>query len=174
MAVMGADFPILESPLLPKNCSSRPRLPIESSQNSSTGYNILEILRERAILRPDRCYSTETPPGPRMQLDFDEERVSGADEQVRISVFVAVLGYSRRTSAAAFRHARRQARFDGMEATFHDFGRQSWNRRSVAKPQNRPKRAKADTILHVALRACPAGGILPALLNDGSATTRHR
>jgi transposase len=64
----------------------------------------------------------ETPPGHQMQIDFGEKRVSVSGEPTRIYVFVATLGYSRRTFAAAFRHERQSAWLDGMEAAFHHFG----------------------------------------------------
>jgi Integrase core domain len=41
---------------------------------------------------------------------------------VRVHLFVATLGYSRRTFARAFRHERQAAWFDGIEEAFRHFG----------------------------------------------------
>jgi len=43
-------------------------------------------------------------------------------ETVRVHLFVATLGYSRRTFAQAFRRERQSAWLDGMEAAFRHFG----------------------------------------------------
>ena len=65
----------------------------------------------------------ETPPGRQLQIDFGEIRVPMADEgRVRLHLFVATLGYSRRVYVQAFRHQRQQAWFDGIEGAFHHFG----------------------------------------------------
>ena len=46
-----------------------------------------------------------------------------ADERVRVYLFVATLGYSRRCHVEAFRHERRSSWFRGLgEATFRHFG----------------------------------------------------
>jgi transposase len=64
----------------------------------------------------------ETPPGHQLQIDFGEKRVFVSGEQVRVYVFVATLGYSRRPFTMAFRHERQSAWFDGMEGAFRHFG----------------------------------------------------
>lgn len=64
----------------------------------------------------------ETPPGQQMQIDFGEKRIVIAGEAVRVHLFVATLGYSRRPFATAFRHERQSAWFDGMEGAFRHFG----------------------------------------------------
>jgi transposase len=51
----------------------------------------------------------ETPPGRQLQIDFGERRVWIAEELVRVHVFVATLGYSRKLYVRAFRHERDQA-----------------------------------------------------------------
>jgi transposase len=48
----------------------------------------------------------ETPPGRQLQIDFGERRVEIAGEPVRVHLFVATLGYSRRRYVRAFRHER--------------------------------------------------------------------
>jgi transposase len=61
----------------------------------------------------------ETPPGRQLQIDFGERWVAIGDEQVRVYLFVATLGYSRRVYAHAFRHERQSAWFEGLECEFH-------------------------------------------------------
>lgn len=64
----------------------------------------------------------ETPPGRQLQIDFGELRIPIADEPVRIFLFVATLGYSRRCYVQAFRHERQSAWFDGLEGALRHFG----------------------------------------------------
>jgi transposase len=64
----------------------------------------------------------ETPPGRQMQIDFGERRVMIAGAAVRVFLFVATLGYSRRPHVRAFRHERQAAWFEGMESSFRTFG----------------------------------------------------
>jgi transposase len=63
----------------------------------------------------------ETPPGHQLQVDFGEMRVPIGDESVRLFLFVATLGYSRRVFVRAFRHERQSAWFAGMEGAFWHF-----------------------------------------------------
>lgn len=67
----------------------------------------------------------ETAPGEQLQIDFGETRVSIAGEVVRLHVFVATLGYSRRPFVAVFRHERQAAWWEGIEGAFHHFGGRS-------------------------------------------------
>src|SRR5512142_1578618 len=46
----------------------------------------------------------ETAPGEQLQIDFSETAVSVAGERVRVHLFVATLGYSRRPYVAVFSH----------------------------------------------------------------------
>ena len=64
----------------------------------------------------------ETAPGHQLQIDFGELRVPIADERVRVYLFVATLGYSRRCHVEAFRHERQSSWFRGLEGTFRHFG----------------------------------------------------
>ncbi|MDQ3492923.1 MAG: IS21 family transposase [Chloroflexota bacterium] len=64
----------------------------------------------------------ETPPGRQLQIDFGERWIAIGDEQVRVYLFVATLGYSRRIYAHAFRHERQSAWFEGLEGGFRHFG----------------------------------------------------
>lgn len=64
----------------------------------------------------------ETAPGEQLQIDFGEITVSLAGERVKIHLFVATLGYSRRPYVAVFEHERQSAWMGGMEGAFHYFG----------------------------------------------------
>jgi transposase len=64
----------------------------------------------------------ETPPGKQLQIDFGETRTSIGGQVVKLQLFVATLGYSRRLLVRAFSHQRQSAWFDGLEAAFHHFG----------------------------------------------------
>lgn len=64
----------------------------------------------------------ETPPGKQLQIDFGERGVSIAGESTKVFLFVATLGYSRRTYVQAFRHERQSAWFAGLEGAFRYFG----------------------------------------------------
>ena len=85
---------------------------------------------ERAVLPFRRLLTAEakatvrfeTPPGRQLQVDFGQRRVPIAGERVRVFLFVATLGYSRRCYVATFRHERQSSWFRGLEGTFNHFG----------------------------------------------------
>lgn len=64
----------------------------------------------------------ETAAGEQLQIDFGETSVAIAGERVRVHVFVATLGYSRRPYVAVFSHERQSAWWEGIEGAFHHFG----------------------------------------------------
>ena len=64
----------------------------------------------------------ETPPGRQLQIDFGERRALIGGENVRIYLFVATLGYSRRLYVRAFRNERQESWFSGLEGAFRHFG----------------------------------------------------
>src|SRR3954453_3585635 len=64
----------------------------------------------------------ETPPGKQLQIDFGERRVAIGDENVKVYLFVATLGYSRRLYVRAFRNERQESWFAGVEGAFRHFG----------------------------------------------------
>lgn len=64
----------------------------------------------------------ETPAGKQLQIDFGTTTVEIAAERVRVRLFVATLGFSRRPFVAAFRHERQSAWFQGLEGAFAHFG----------------------------------------------------
>jgi len=79
-------------------------------------------LRQELQAEARACVRFETPPGRQLQIDFGELRVPIGDEKLRVYLFVATLGYSRRCYVQAFRHERQSAWFDGIEAAFAHFG----------------------------------------------------
>jgi len=97
-------------------------------QDLAREHGILVSLRpvERAVaplrqaLRAEAraCVRFETPPGKQLQMDFGETRVAIGGEPMRLHLFVATLGYSRRGYVRAFRHERQSAWFDGLEGGF--------------------------------------------------------
>jgi transposase len=64
----------------------------------------------------------ETAPGQQMQIDFGDTRVWIGDERVRVHLFVATLGYSRRLHIRPSLRERQADWFDGMEGAFLRFG----------------------------------------------------
>jgi transposase len=64
----------------------------------------------------------ETPPGKQLQIDFGERRICIGGETIKVFLFVATLGYSRRIHVRAFRNERQESWFEGLESSFHHFG----------------------------------------------------
>jgi transposase len=64
----------------------------------------------------------ETPPGKQLQIDFGERRAMIGDENVKVYLFVATLGYSRRLYIRPFRNERQESWFAGVEGAFRHFG----------------------------------------------------
>jgi len=64
----------------------------------------------------------ETAPGEQLQIDFGEKRVVIGGEVVRVHLFVATLGYSRRNFVMAFDNQRQGSWLQGIEAAFAHFG----------------------------------------------------
>ncbi len=63
----------------------------------------------------------ETLPGQQLQIDFGEATVLIGAERMKVHLFVATLGYSRRTYVAVFEHQRQSAWMDGIEGAFRHF-----------------------------------------------------
>ena len=63
----------------------------------------------------------ETAPGHQMQIDFGDTRVWIGGERVRVHLFVATLGYSRRLHIRASLRERQADWFEGMEGAFLRF-----------------------------------------------------
>jgi transposase len=64
----------------------------------------------------------ETPPGRQLQIDFGERRVLIGGATVRVHLFVATLGHSRRLHVRAFRGEAQESWFEGIEGAFQAFG----------------------------------------------------
>ena len=64
----------------------------------------------------------ETPPGHQLQIDFGEKKVLIGGERVRVHIFTAKLGYSRRIYLEAFERENQGAWFGGLEGAFRYFG----------------------------------------------------
>jgi transposase len=64
----------------------------------------------------------ETEPGHQLQIDFGEKHVVIAGQRVRVMLFVAVLGFSRRCYVRAFRSQRHDDWREGLAGAFQHFG----------------------------------------------------
>lgn len=78
-------------------------------------------LRQALQAEAQPCPRFETPLGRQLQIDFGTTTVAIAGAAVRVHLFVATLGYSRRPYVRAFRHERQSAWFDGIEDAFRRF-----------------------------------------------------
>lgn len=64
----------------------------------------------------------ETQPGQHLQIDFGERDVTINGATVRVHIFVAILGYSRRIFVKAYIAENQAAWFDGIESAFTYYG----------------------------------------------------
>ena len=71
--------------------------------------------RRRLAAEAKATLRFETPPGRQLQIDFGTSRVPIGGETMRVHLFVATPGYSRRTYVQAFAHERQSAWFAGIE-----------------------------------------------------------
>jgi transposase len=78
--------------------------------------------RRRLLAEARATVRFETPPGRQLQIDFGERRVRIGGEAVRVHLFVATLGHSRRLHVRAFRGEAQDRWFEGMESAFRAFG----------------------------------------------------
>jgi len=79
-------------------------------------------LRREVLAQSVATVRYETPPGHQLQIDFGTVRVPVADEPLKVHLFVATLGYSRRTFVTIFLHERQSAWLQGLESAFRHFG----------------------------------------------------
>ena len=79
-------------------------------------------LRQALRAEARACLRFETASGRQLQIDFGSTVVPIGEAAVRVHLFVATLGYSRRLHVRAFRHERQSAWFDGLEGAFQRFG----------------------------------------------------
>lgn len=84
----------------------------------------LRVQRWRRELKAQKRATVrfETRPGQQLQIDFGESRVWIGDERVRVHLFVATLGYSRRMHIRPSFRERQVDWFEGMEGAFLRFG----------------------------------------------------
>jgi transposase len=82
----------------------------------------VQPFRQQLVAAAKATLRFETPAGKQLQIDFGTTTVEIADEKIRVRLFVATLGFSRRPFVAAFRHERQSAWFRGMEESFAHFG----------------------------------------------------
>src|SRR5246127_1535021 len=100
----------------------------ELEREKSIRLSLRTVEREVAHLRREleaearATVRFETPPGKQLQIDFGETRIEIGGEALRVYLFVATLGYSRRCYVQAFRHERQSAWLDGIEGAFQHFG----------------------------------------------------
>ena len=64
----------------------------------------------------------ETMPGQQIQIDFGEKWVQIGDEKIKVHLFVATLGYSRRSFVKPFRNETQESWFEGIDEAFRHFG----------------------------------------------------
>ncbi|MBV8413621.1 MAG: IS21 family transposase [Verrucomicrobia bacterium] len=79
-------------------------------------------LRRELIAAARATVRFETQPGEQLQIDFGERRVEIDGVSVKVFLFVATLGYSRRLHVRAYGHEKQDSWFDGMESAFRAFG----------------------------------------------------
>jgi transposase len=79
-------------------------------------------LRREVLAQGTATIRFETPPGHQLQIDFGSVRVGIGPDVQKVHLFVATLGYSRRTYVAAFLHERQSAWLQGLEGAFGHFG----------------------------------------------------
>lgn len=79
-------------------------------------------LRRELVAAARATVRFETPPGEQLQIDFGERRVEIEGVGVKVFLFVATLGYSRRLHVRAYGHEKQDSWFDGMESAFQAFG----------------------------------------------------
>jgi transposase len=82
----------------------------------------LEPYRQELRAEARATVRFETPPGRQLQVDFGERLVEIGGRRVRVFLFVATLGHSRRIHVRAFRHERQASWLDGLESAFLAFG----------------------------------------------------
>src|SRR5919205_2618322 len=79
-------------------------------------------LRRELLAEARATVRFETPPGRQLPIDFGERRIEVGGEPVKVCLFVATLGHSRRLHVRAFRGERQEHWFEGLESAFRAFG----------------------------------------------------
>lgn len=79
-------------------------------------------LRREIVAQGVATVRFESAPGDQLRIDFGSVRIVVDDEDTRIYLFVATLGYSRRQYVTAFQHERQSSWLQGLEGAFRHFG----------------------------------------------------
>jgi transposase len=82
----------------------------------------VEPLRRELSAQAVATVRYETAPGQQLQIDFGSTTVPIGDEVIRVHLFVATLGFSRRGYVAVCLHERQSAWMHGLEGAFRHFG----------------------------------------------------
>ena len=82
----------------------------------------VEKLRQEIRCADAATLRFETDPGQQLQIDFGEKWIIVAEARVKVFVFVATLGFSRRTFARIYPGMRQQYWLEGLEDALRHFG----------------------------------------------------
>jgi hypothetical protein len=117
----------------------------------------------------------ETPPGKQLQVDFGEKWLEIGGVSQKRYVFVATLGFSRRTFALVFGSMRQRDWIAGMEAAFRHFGGVP---REVLTDNARPlvlRQQGGKAVFHPEFAAfCSHWGVLPRACQPYRARTKGK
>jgi transposase len=83
---------------------------------------VLEPLRRDDHVKRLATVRFETPPGRQLQLDFGEKVVPIGGQPIKLALFAATLGFSRRLFCRAFLSQRQDDWLEGLERAFQRFG----------------------------------------------------
>lgn len=78
-------------------------------------------LRQEKIAKAKATIRFETAPGKQLQIDFGSTHVKIEGQRTKIFIFVATLGFSRRSYIKVFLHERQSSWFEGIEGAFMHF-----------------------------------------------------
>jgi transposase len=82
----------------------------------------VEPWRREMTVEREATVRHETAPGRQMQIDFGEKEMQIGGALVRVHIFTATLGYSRRQYVQAFRGETQSSWFEGIESALRYFG----------------------------------------------------
>ncbi len=80
------------------------------------------LFRQELDAEARACVRFETRPGKQLQIDFGERLVEIGGVKVKVFLFVATLGHSRRLHVRAFRAEKQEHWFAGLESALTTFG----------------------------------------------------
>lgn len=92
------------------------RVSLRTVERAVKPFRRAKLVEENVVVR------FETPPGRQMQIDFGQKKVCIGGEWIKVHVFVAILGYSRRPFIRAFRRENQSTWFSGIEGALGHFG----------------------------------------------------